>query len=54
MRGIRAWLQRLAEFFSEARIRSRISQPEMQSHLQLHIDENLQRGMSQKKRERMR
>src|SRR5882757_447282 len=46
MRNVRAWLVRLAGFFGGSdRARQDFAQ-EMDSHLQMHIDENLQRGMS--------
>jgi predicted permease len=46
MRGMRAWFLRLGNFFSGARNAEQDFAAEMQSNLQLHIDENLQRGMS--------
>src|ERR1700687_174023 len=41
----RGWLLRLGEFFGRER-RERELAAEMESHLQLHIDENLRAGMS--------
>ena len=46
MRGIRAWFLRLRNFFSGARDAEKDFAAEMQSNLQLHIDENLRRGMN--------
>ncbi len=46
MRGMRAWFLRLRNFFSGARGADQDFAAEMQSNLQLHIDENLRRGMS--------
>jgi len=46
MRGMRAWFLRLRNFFSGARSAEQDFAAEMQSNLQLHIDENLRRGMS--------
>src|SRR5580704_15133261 len=46
MRGIRAWFLRLRNFFSRERSAEQDFAAEMQSNLQLHIDENLRRGMS--------
>ncbi len=46
MRGMRAWFLRLRNFFSGARGAEQDFAAEMQSNLQLHIDENLRRGMS--------
>ena len=40
MRGIRAWFLRLRNFFSGARDAEKDFAAEMQSNLQLHIDEN--------------
>ncbi len=45
MNTLRRWLLRLGEFFGRAR-RERDLAAEMESHLQLHIDENLRVGMS--------
>jgi putative ABC transport system permease protein len=46
MRGIRAWFLRLGNFFGRGRRAEQDFAAEMQSNLQLHIDENLRRGMS--------
>ena len=46
MRGIRAWFLRLGNFFSGSRDAENDFAAEMQSNLQMHIDENLRRGMS--------
>ena len=46
MRGMRAWFLRLRNFFSRERSAEQDFAAEMQSNLQLHIDENLRRGMS--------
>src|ERR1700759_1408391 len=46
MRGIRAWFLRLGNFFGRDRSAEQDFAAEMQSNLQLHIDENLRRGMS--------
>src|SRR5579871_2316441 len=46
MRGIRAWFLRLGNFFGGARGAEQDFAAEMQSNLQMHIDENLRRGMS--------
>ena len=46
MRGMRAWFLRLRNFFSGSRGAEQDFTAEMQSNLQLHIDENLRRGMS--------
>jgi predicted permease len=45
MNTLRGWLLRLGEFFGRER-RERELAAEMESHLQLHIDENLHAGMS--------
>ena len=45
MRGMRAWFLRLKNFFGRSRDAEKDFAAEMQSNLQLHIDENLQRGM---------
>ena len=44
MNRLRGWLLRLGEFFGRER-RERDLAAEMESHLQLHIDENLRAGM---------
>src|SRR3984957_3724252 len=46
MRRIRAWFLRLMSFLSRDRNAEKDFAAEMHSNLQLHIDENLQRGMS--------
>ncbi|HUE43037.1 MAG TPA: ABC transporter permease [Candidatus Sulfotelmatobacter sp.] len=47
MRKLRAWFVRLAGFFGgRARAREDFAQ-EMESHLQMHIEENLRRGLSE-------
>jgi predicted permease len=46
MRQLRAWLSRVGELFGKGRREQELS-AEMDSHLQLHIDDNLRRGMSQ-------
>ena len=46
MRGMRAWFLRLRNFFGGARGAEQDFAAEMQSNLQLHIDENLRRGMN--------
>src|SRR6266436_2780014 len=45
MRQLRAWVLRLGELLGRTR-RERDLAAEMESHLQLHIDENLRAGMS--------
>ena len=45
MNKVRGWLLRLGEFFGRER-RERDLAAEMESHLQMHIDENLRAGMS--------
>ena len=45
MNKVRGWLLRLGEFFGRER-RERDLATEMESHLQLHIDENIHAGMS--------
>src|SRR6201991_5223369 len=45
MRGIRAWFLRLWHFFGRGGSAEQDFAAEMQSNLQLHIDENLRRGM---------
>jgi putative ABC transport system permease protein len=45
MRQLRAWLLRLGELFRKAR-RDRELAAEMDSHLQLHIEDNLRAGMT--------
>jgi predicted permease len=45
MRWLRAWLSRLGALFGKQR-RERELAAEMESHLQLHIDDNLRTGMS--------
>jgi predicted permease len=45
MRALRAWLVRLAGLFGKQR-RDRELTDELESHLQMHIDENLRAGMS--------
>jgi len=45
MNTLRRWLLRLGEFFGRER-REQDLAAEMESHLQLHIDENLRAGMS--------
>jgi putative ABC transport system permease protein len=45
MRQLRAWLLRLAELFGK-RHREREFAAEMESHLRMHIDENLRSGMT--------
>jgi predicted permease len=46
MRQLRAWFSRLGEVFGKRRREQELS-AEMESHLQLHIDDNLRAGMSQ-------
>ena len=45
MNRMRGWLSRLGEFFGRTR-RERELSAEMESHLQLHIEDNLRAGMS--------
>jgi putative ABC transport system permease protein len=45
MRRLRAWFSRLGELFGKRRREQALS-AEMDSHLQLHMDDNLRRGMS--------
>src|SRR3981189_1082947 len=45
MNRLRGWLLRLGEYFGRE-LRERELAAEMESHLQLHIDENLRAGMS--------
>src|SRR5437764_11992958 len=42
---LRAWLQRLAGFFGKRKRDAEFS-TELESHVQLHIEENLRRGMT--------
>src|SRR5271166_938515 len=46
MRRLRAWFSRLGEVFGKRRREQEFS-AEIESHLQLHIDDNLRAGMSQ-------
>ena len=46
MRRLRAWFSRLGELFGKRRREQELS-AEMESHLQLHIEDNLRSGMSQ-------
>jgi predicted permease len=46
MRSIRAWLVRLAAMFGRRQRDDGDFMAEMQSHLQMHIEDNLRRGMS--------
>ncbi len=45
MNTLRGWLLRMGEFFGRER-RERELAAEMESHLQMHIDENLRAGMT--------
>lgn len=45
MRTARAWLSRLAGIFNKRRRDCELTD-ELESHLQMHIDDNLRRGMS--------
>ncbi|MGB6883103.1 MAG: ABC transporter permease [Candidatus Acidiferrum sp.] len=45
MRRLRAWLSRLGEAFGKKRREQELA-AEMESHLQLHVEDNLQAGMS--------
>ena len=45
MRRLRAWFSKLGELFSKRRREQELS-AEMESHLQLHIEDNLRAGMS--------
>ena len=45
MRRLRAWFSRLGEVFGRRRREQELS-AEMQSHLELHIEDNLRAGMS--------
>src|SRR5277367_250030 len=45
MRKLRGWFLRLGGFFGDKNSEQDFAQ-EMESHVQLHIDENLSRGMS--------
>jgi predicted permease len=45
MRRLRAWLSRLGEMFGKRRREQELT-AELESHLQLHIDDNLRAGMS--------
>ena len=51
MRRLRAWLLRLGELFGRNR-RERELAAEMDSHLQMHIDDNLRAGMSREEARR--
>jgi predicted permease len=51
MRRIRAWFSRLGEVFGKKKREQDLS-AEMESHLHLHIDENLRAGMSAKEARR--
>jgi macrolide transport system ATP-binding/permease protein len=46
MRRLRAWFSRLGEVFRKRRREQELS-AEIESHLQLHIDENLRAGIPQ-------
>jgi hypothetical protein len=46
MKGLRAWILRIAGLFSEER-RERELADEIASHLQMHTDDNLRSGMSE-------
>ena len=48
MRQMRAWLLRLGDLFGRTR-REREFVAEMESHLQMHIEDNLRAGMNEKK-----
>ena len=52
MRGIRAWFLRLGNFLGRRRDAEQDFAAEMQSNLQMHIDENLRRGMSAEEAQR--
>jgi putative ABC transport system permease protein len=54
MRSLRAWFSRLSEVFGKGRREQELS-AEMESHLQLHVEDNLRAGMSpaQARREAM-
>jgi len=52
MNTLRRWLLRLGEFFGRER-REQDLAAEMESHLQLHIDENLRAGMSAEEARRL-
>ena len=45
MKGLRAWLRRLAGLFPNER-RERELADELESHLEMHVDDNLRAGMS--------
>ena len=45
MRRLRAWLRRTAGFFAHARVERELRE-EFESHLQLHIDDNIRAGMT--------
>jgi predicted permease len=45
MKRLRAWISRLGELFSKRRREWDLA-AEMESHLQLHVDDNLRKGMS--------
>lgn len=51
MRGLRAWLVRMVSMFRRQRDERELAE-EMQSHLQLHIDDNLRAGMSEEQARR--
>ena len=46
MRRVRAWFSRLGEVFGKQKREQELS-AEMESHLQLHMEDNLRSGMSQ-------
>ncbi len=52
MNKLRGWLLRLGELFGRER-RERDLAAEMESHLQMHIDENLRAGMSAEEARRL-
>ncbi len=51
MRALRAWLRRLGGLFGKQR-RDREFAEELESHLQMHVDDNLRAGMSPKEARR--
>ena len=46
MKALRAWLMRVVGIFSGGRREDEIAD-ELNSHLQMHIDDNIRQGMTQ-------
>lgn len=52
MRWMRAWFQRLSGFFGNKQLRDGEFAEELESHLQMHVEDNLRRGMTQEEARR--